>query len=165
MQNDVYLSLGSNIGDRRAYLQRAVSALTEHPHIDCRATSPVYETEPVGYTQQPAFLNMALKMKTALAPESLLQAIQTIEKACGRTREIKWGPRTLDIDILLYGNETIRTPELAIPHPHLLERAFVLVPLADLTGKTFLFPDGTSMQEALSNVSGKAGVRLYAERL
>lgn len=125
-----YLALGSNIGDRLANLRRAVAALS--PVVSVQAQSPVYETPAWGYVDQEPFLNMVLKAETVLAPAALLAHLKRLESELGRTPSFRWGPRLIDIDILLYDELVISTPELTIPHPRLPERAFVLVPLADL---------------------------------
>jgi 2-amino-4-hydroxy-6-hydroxymethyldihydropteridine diphosphokinase len=122
----VYLSLGSNLGDREANLRAALERL--HP----LRVSPIYETEPVDYTAQPMFLNLAAEVETALTPRQFLAYAQTIEHDLGRVRDIPKGPRTLDIDILFYDDAIVREPDLEIPHPRLHERRFVLEPLADL---------------------------------
>ena len=127
-----YLGLGSNIGERERLLAEAVERLSDHPSVEVTAVSPLYETEPVGVTDQPAFLNIACRILTTLDPESLLAAALDIERELGRVRTIRWGPRTIDIDLLLYDNRDIRTPALTVPHPRLMERAFVLVPLLDV---------------------------------
>src|SRR5512138_985479 len=126
----VYLALGSNIGERRDNLRRAVSALA--PEVRVSAQSPIYETPAWGYEQQPPFLNMAVGAETALPPESLLAYVKRIETELGRTPSFHWGPRLIDIDILFYDDLVLNTPDLIIPHPRLHERAFVLVPLNDL---------------------------------
>lgn len=128
----VYLSLGSNLGNRAAYLRGAVAALARLPETRVAAESAVYETPPWGKSDQPAFLNQAVALETALSPENLLAAIHHIEKDAGRQRHEHWGPRTLDIDILWYEGETRDTPALRLPHPYLTERRFVLQPLADI---------------------------------
>ena len=125
-----YLALGSNLGDRLANLRRAVAGLA--PEVQVLARSPVYETPAWGFEQQPAFLNMAVRAGTALGPDALLEHIKRLEAALGRTPTFHWGPRLIDIDILLYGDQAFESPALTIPHPRLHERAFVLVPLADL---------------------------------
>jgi 2-amino-4-hydroxy-6-hydroxymethyldihydropteridine diphosphokinase len=122
----VYLSLGSNLGDREANLRAALERL--HP----QRVSPIYETEPVDYTEQPLFLNLVAELETSLTPRELLERTQAIERELGRVRGIPKGPRTLDIDILFYGDAVVREPDLEIPHPRLHERRFVLEPLADL---------------------------------
>jgi 2-amino-4-hydroxy-6-hydroxymethyldihydropteridine diphosphokinase len=121
-----YLSLGSNIGDREANLRAALDRLQP------TRVSPIYETEPVDYTNQPWFLNLAAEIQTDLLPRQLLTLTQRIERELGRIRTIAKGPRTLDIDILLFGGVTINTKELEIPHPRMAERRFVLRPLADI---------------------------------
>lgn len=139
----VYLALGSNIGDRAGNLRAAIDRLAD-AGIAIRRESPVYETEPVGYAQQRWFLNMVVEGETTLFPMQLLTRAGKIERALGRVRTIANGPRTIDLDILLYGNAIVRTTRLEIPHPRLHERRFVLAPLADLspdlrhpvTGKT-----------------------------
>jgi len=127
-----YLGLGSNIGERERLLAEAVVRLSAHPAIDVTAVSALYETDPVGVTDQPSFLNIACRIETTLDPEALLGAALGIEQELGRVRTIRWGPRTIDIDLLLYDNREIRTPALTVPHPRLMERAFVLVPLLDV---------------------------------
>jgi len=127
-----FLGLGSNVGDRERWLAEAVRRLDERPDVRVAARSPIYETDPVGLTDQPAFLNMAVRIETSLPPESLLQATMGIERELGRVRTVRWGPRTIDIDILLYDDDSVQTPSLTIPHPRLAERAFVLVPLFDV---------------------------------
>jgi 2-amino-4-hydroxy-6-hydroxymethyldihydropteridine diphosphokinase len=122
----VYLSLGSNVGDREANLRAAIERL---PVL---RISPIYETEPVDYTDQPWFLNLVVEAETDLSPHDLLAATSRIEQELGRVRDIPKGPRTIDIDILLYGDEVVNEPILQIPHPRMAERRFVLAPLADL---------------------------------
>ena len=123
----VYLSLGSNVGDREANLRAAIQRL------DPLRVSPIYETEPVDYKDQAWFLNVVVEAETALFPRQLLARMQRIECELGRVRTVPKGPRTIDIDILLYGDVVMRTTELEIPHPRMTERRFVLQPLADLT--------------------------------
>jgi len=127
----VYLSLGTNVGDREQMLQQAVSLL-EGPDLHLLRASSVYETEPIDRLSQPWFLNLVVEAETDLFPRLLLARIQRIEKQLGRKRTIRAGPRTIDIDILFYGESVVRTPELVIPHPRLSERRFVLEPLAEL---------------------------------
>ncbi len=124
-----YIGIGSNIGDRCSYLQAAVGALNEFGSLRCSA---VYETDPVGYREQPRFLNMVVELETELAPLPLLDQLMHIERDHGRERSIRFGPRTLDLDILLYDNDYICYRNLQIPHPRMWQRAFVLVPLAEL---------------------------------
>lgn len=127
----VYLSLGSNVGNREVNLKAAVNGL-ESARVHVRRASPVYETEPVDYKNQPWFLNLVIEAETKLMPEQLLQKTLRIERDLGRTRKIPKGPRTIDIDILFYGHAVVQSPGLEIPHPRLAQRRFVLAPLADL---------------------------------
>jgi 2-amino-4-hydroxy-6-hydroxymethyldihydropteridine diphosphokinase len=127
------LALGSNLGDRLDFLQGAVDALTESTEIVPVAVSPVYETDPVGGPdEQPKFLNAVLVVDTTLSPRSLMERCQAAESAFGRTRDVPKGPRTLDVDVLAVGQRTVDDQDLQIPHPRLAERAFVLVPWADV---------------------------------
>jgi 2-amino-4-hydroxy-6-hydroxymethyldihydropteridine diphosphokinase len=127
----VYLALGSNIGDRETNLRAAIERLPA-AGIAVLRESAIYETEPVGYTKQRWFLNMVVEAETGLFPMQLLTRTGKIERALGRVRGMHNGPRTIDIDILLYGNAVVRAPRLEIPHPRMHERRFVLAPLADL---------------------------------
>ncbi|MCB0974236.1 MAG: 2-amino-4-hydroxy-6-hydroxymethyldihydropteridine diphosphokinase [Actinobacteria bacterium] len=126
-----YLALGSNLGDRTAHLQRAINGLGRHSDVDVVASSKVYETDPIG-PDQPDFLNAVLEVQTSLDALSLLRACQEQEDLAGRVRAERWGPRTLDVDVLYLGDERIDTPELVIPHPRIEERGFVLAPLRDV---------------------------------
>jgi 2-amino-4-hydroxy-6-hydroxymethyldihydropteridine diphosphokinase len=129
-----YVALGSNLGDRRATLLAAVAALAEHPDVDVVAVSSLIETDPVGVVDQPRFLNGAAALDTRLGAHDLLALLLEVERRFGREREgvPAHGPRTLDLDLLLYGDEEIDEPGLRVPHPRLAERAFVLEPLAEL---------------------------------
>jgi len=127
----IYLSLGSNLGDRAANLERAIAALSDAGARVLRRSS-IYETEPVDYLAQPWFLNCAVEAETSLPPEQLMAALQEIERLLGSKKLIARGPRIIDLDVLLYGSEIIRTAEMEIPHPRMAERRFVLVPLAEL---------------------------------
>ncbi|HTX33950.1 MAG TPA: 2-amino-4-hydroxy-6-hydroxymethyldihydropteridine diphosphokinase [Bryobacteraceae bacterium] len=127
----VYLSLGSNVGDRLANLRAALDRLAA-PDLRVVRVSPVYETEPVDYTDQSWFLNLVTEAETDLPPTALLTRAQEIETALGRVRTVPKGPRTIDIDILLYGEAVVQSARLEIPHPRMHERRFVLMPLADL---------------------------------
>jgi 2-amino-4-hydroxy-6-hydroxymethyldihydropteridine diphosphokinase len=126
------LSVGSNLGDRRSYLEAAVAGLAAAEGVRVLAVSPVYETAPVGTSGHPAYLNAVVLVATALAPRELLAAAQAIEQANGRVRVERWGPRTLDIDVLAMGSEVSDDPVVLLPHPRAHERAFVLVPWADV---------------------------------
>jgi 2-amino-4-hydroxy-6-hydroxymethyldihydropteridine diphosphokinase len=128
----VYLSLGSNLGNRKAYLQQAIDALANLLHTTLISASSVYETPPWGLKEQPAFLNLCLGLDTQLAPKALLNACLKIEKSAGRERDVRWGPRVLDIDILTYGEVQLHEHGLTLPHPQMLNRAFVLMPLNEI---------------------------------
>lgn len=154
----VYLSLGSNLGDRRLNLQEAIARLNDHPEITVTRVSSVYETAAVGYTDQPDFYNIAVEVKTTLSPKNLHKITSSTELELGRQRTIMWGPRTLDIDILLIDKQVMDTAELTIPHPRMRERAFVLLPLAELAGD-FVHPVTLETVSAMANqVDGKEGV-------
>ncbi|MBI1321483.1 MAG: 2-amino-4-hydroxy-6-hydroxymethyldihydropteridine diphosphokinase [Candidatus Hydrogenedens sp.] len=127
-----YLSLGGNVGDARANLRKALQALDETPGVEVLRVSRCYLTEPVGELNQPVFRNLAAEIKTGLAPLELLNAVKRIEQAMGRAPGPRWGPRLIDIDIILMDDTVFETPELTVPHARFRERAFVLAPLAEL---------------------------------
>ena len=127
----VFLLLGANLGDRAVTLRRAVERLREGVGPVLK-TSALYETAPWGLTDQPAFLNQAVEVETALPPLDLLKTTQAIEESLGRVRREKWGARLIDIDLLFYGNEIVDLPDLQVPHPHLPQRRFALAPLAEI---------------------------------
>lgn len=122
-----FLGLGSNIGDRRTILREAVAAIPE-----LVAVSPVYETEPVGGPEQGPYYNVVVELATTRSPRQLLELCRELEQDAGRVRRIRWGPRTLDVDVLLVGDETVDDEDLTVPHPRMTERNFVMVPLLDL---------------------------------
>lgn len=126
---------GANLGDRLATLRAAGAALRRWAGVHACESSSFYETEPVGVADQPRFLNVVFAVDSELAPETLLQVLQRIEAEHGRVRERRWGPRTLDLDLLFYTGETRTTAELTLPHPRMFERAFVLVPLRELLSR------------------------------
>ena len=158
---DVHLGLGSNLGDRMTSIVRAVEALASIGEIS--AVSSIYETAPFGVTDQPAFLNCCVALETRLAPAELLERTRRIERELGRVAGPRWGPRTADIDILLYGGRRVRTRELVVPHPGLLERAFVLVPLAEIAADRPIPGAEVNVGEALARVArAPADVRRVA---
>jgi 2-amino-4-hydroxy-6-hydroxymethyldihydropteridine diphosphokinase len=133
VETDAYIGLGSNQGDRELNLLRAVAELGKLPDSRVSGLSPFYETAPVGVAEQPDFFNAVLRLSTLLPPRELLHHLQRIENSVfHRKRTLRWGPRSMDLDLLLYGNEVITGDELTIPHPAMAERRFVLQPLADL---------------------------------
>lgn len=128
-----YLGLGTNLGQKKENLEKALEILNSHGSIQVLKVSSFYETDPVGYENQDKFLNAAVVCETSLGPYELLDFIQEIEKALKRVREIRWGPRTIDVDILLYDSlELLDEPRLIIPHPRMVEREFVLAPLSEI---------------------------------
>ena len=147
---NVFLGLGGNLGDRRETMRSAVEAIREV--IDDVRVSSLYESAAWGVTDQPAFLNAVVRGRTSLKPLDLLDAMQAIENDLGRVREQHWGPRLIDIDILLYGSAVIDEPRLRVPHRYITQRGFVLRPLADLAAGLTL-PDGSLVGELLTTVS------------
>jgi len=147
-----YVGLGSNIGDRERMLWSAVHMLTFNPEVDVAAVSSIRETDPVGLEDQPRFLNAAAAIDTELGPRALLDLLLSIERELGRTREgPRFGPRTIDLDLLLYGDEVVDEPGLAVPHPRLHERRFALEPLAELD-PDLAVPEKGSVQALLAGV-------------
>jgi 2-amino-4-hydroxy-6-hydroxymethyldihydropteridine diphosphokinase len=155
-----YVGLGANLGDALAALRRAVEELGKLGAVV--SASPVYESDPVGYTDQPAFTNAVVALETNLSPEQLLAGLLGIEAALGRERSIRWGPRTLDLDLLWYAGEQRDAAELTLPHPRAHEREFVLRPLADLDPSLEL--GGSSVAELLAELAPQ-GVRRTGDRL
>jgi 2-amino-4-hydroxy-6-hydroxymethyldihydropteridine diphosphokinase len=151
----VVLALGSNLGDRLAALQRAVDLLAEEG-ARVVASSRVFETEPVG-PPQPEYLNAVVRAQTDLEPLELLSACQRVEELLGRVRAERWGPRTIDIDVLLYDDDVVDEPELTVPHPRMTERAFVVLPLLDLDPDPVL-PDGTRLRDVRLASPTEAGL-------
>lgn len=142
-----YLSLGSNLGNRDRNLAEAVRRLGTTPGVEVRRVSSVYETAPVGGPPQGDFLNLVVELATTLSPRELLAACQAIEADLGRERTVRWGPRTIDLDVLIYEGVTSADPELTLPHPRMLERQFVLRPLAEIAPDLVL-PDGRTAAQA-----------------
>lgn len=161
---DAVLGIGSNLGDRLANLQRAVDLLAVEPGLRIVRSSRVYETDPVGGVEQPDFLNAVLEAETDLEPRSVLAATQRVEAALGRTGEIHWGPRTIDVDILLIDRLTLDGPTLTVPHPRMHERAFVLVPLLELRSDPVL-PDGRRLADVRLGPDAVGGVQPHAPPL
>lgn len=155
---DVYLSLGSNIGNREGYLKKALYELSKRSMV-IKSVSPIYETEPIGYKEQGKFLNIAILVETKLSPHELLNTINSVENSLGRERIIRWGPRTIDIDILLYGAKSLNDNDLIIPHQRMWERAFVLIPLKDINPN--ITKDGVKVEELINALPDKDGVKLY----
>lgn len=152
---DVHLGIGSNVGDRMEMIRRAIEALSSVGQT--RAVSSVYETTPFGVTDQPDFLNCCVALATELTPAELLARTRRIERDLGRLPGPRWGPRTVDIDLLLYGGRRVRTRELVVPHLGLLERAFVLVPLAEIAADQPIPGAEITVAEALARVAREPG--------
>ncbi len=149
-----YIALGSNLGDRAGHLDAALSALRSHSMISIKSVSRYWETAPVGGPpEQEHYLNAAALLETTLTPQELLQTLLAIESKQGRTRDVRFGPRTIDLDILLFGNQIVHEPNLTIPHPRLHERGFMLGPLAEIAGQAIHPVFQRSMAELLAQVS------------
>ncbi len=164
MENKAYIALGSNMGDRFGYLTQAIILLEGDEKISVVNTSSIYETDPVGYTDQDQFLNMAIEVETSLSAVELLDTCLDIELKLGRKREIKWGPRTLDLDILLYNHENIETEKLTIPHPRMSERAFVMLPLLEMDPHITLPTTGELLANDLLSIPDREGVRIWKQK-
>ncbi|MBP5856459.1 2-amino-4-hydroxy-6-hydroxymethyldihydropteridine diphosphokinase [Marivibrio halodurans] len=155
---EVLIALGANLGDRRAHLARAVEALRADMALD--ALSRLYETAPMYVADQPAFLNMAVRGRTALAPRALLDRLKEIEDALGRETTYRNGPRAIDLDILYHGDRIVSDDRLTVPHPRIAERAFVLVPLMDIAPDWIDPARGESVRAMHDAVPGRDTVRL-----
>lgn len=164
MDNIVYICAGSNQGDREHFLRFAICELAKDDKIKVMKVSSIYETEPVDYLDQPMFLNLVIQLKTAYKPTKLLQVTQNIEKKAKRNRTIRFGPRTLDLDILLYNQENIKLSHLEIPHPRMKERAFVIIPLMEIA-PFLVLPDDQRVCDIYDDLSGKEGVSLWKTRI
>lgn len=156
MNHKVFLSLGSNIGDRLSYLKNALKLIEEHQDFTTLRVSSFYETDPVGYVDQDPFLNCVLEVETDLTPYKVLEQCMGIEQILERKRIIRWGPRTIDIDILLYDELTMNDDELTIPHPRMSERAFVLIPLYEIWNEGMI--NQRSLKDHIERVDTK-GIR------
>jgi 2-amino-4-hydroxy-6-hydroxymethyldihydropteridine diphosphokinase len=157
----VYLGIGSNMGDRQQNLAQALELLSSQSEIE--QLSSIYETEPVGFKEQPFFLNAVCRISTKLSPEKLLSFIKEIEATSGRIPSFANAPRPIDIDILFYNNSVIKNPDLTIPHPRLAERAFVLVPLAEIAPELIHPQNGKTIIELLNSLENTKGVRKWTE--
>ncbi len=158
---EVYVALGSNMGDREAFLEKAVKLIDSHPDIEISRISGIYETDPIGYTEQPAFLNMAVAVQTSLPPLLLLRQLLQFEQELGRIRHQRFGPRTIDLDLLLYDDVIMEQEELMLPHPRMMERAFVLVPLNDVMTQLHPLHEQVATTAAAALQVGKDGVTLW----
>lgn len=159
----VILGLGSNLGDREQTILQAIDMLASHPAIAVRRVSSLYETTPVGFTEQPDFLNTVLVLETSLDAYELLEFCLETERSLGRVRERKWGPRTIDIDILLFNELVADDERLTIPHPRMHERCFVLVPLAEVAPETPIY-SGRLAEELAAECRSNGQLKLYKSR-
>lgn len=157
----ICLGLGSNLGDREGNIAAAVARLAAWLGVTVERVSSLYETAPVGYTDQPDFLNAVVGVRTTLTPLELLAACLAVERELGRERKIRWGPRTIDIDVLFYDDVVLDTAELTLPHPRFHERCFVLVPLAEIAGDVPVYGGRTAGELAAACDDGT--VRLYGK--
>jgi 2-amino-4-hydroxy-6-hydroxymethyldihydropteridine diphosphokinase len=155
----VYLGVGSNLGNRQGNIKKAARLLGENGNIQVVRRSSFYETEPVGYKKQPDFLNCIFEIKTSLTPLVLLKVLKNIEKKLKRVKNIKWGPRLIDLDILLYGNKVIEKTNLTIPHPEMHKRRFILAPLAEIAPEIIHPLKKKTILELYKNLSDKHKVR------
>jgi 2-amino-4-hydroxy-6-hydroxymethyldihydropteridine diphosphokinase len=158
--NETYLLLGANLGDRLHYLQEARKLIAEKIGTLAQS-SGLYETEPWGISEQPAYLNQALKLSTSLPPAELMQALLLIERELGRSRSAKWEPRNIDIDILFYGNSILNTPDLVIPHPELHRRNFALIPLLEIAPELLHPVLGKTIEELFDESQDPLDVMLF----
>ncbi|MDR7002265.1 2-amino-4-hydroxy-6-hydroxymethyldihydropteridine diphosphokinase [Neobacillus niacini] len=164
MENTALISLGSNMGNRYDYLSNAIKQLINNPKIKLVNCSSVYETDPVGYEDQDLFLNMVMEIKTNYSAHELLEICLKTEQQLGRKREIKWGPRTIDLDILMYNQENIETENLIVPHPRMHERAFVIVPLLEIHPDMIIPGMEKPLQTSLDELPDKEGVRIWKRK-
>ncbi|MDG5473800.1 2-amino-4-hydroxy-6-hydroxymethyldihydropteridine diphosphokinase [Jeotgalibacillus sp. ET6] len=161
MTSIAYLSLGSNQGEPFLNLKEALSQLQTSKGIQVSRVSSIYETDPVGVTEQNAFLNLAAEIETDKNPEELLNLCQLIEENLGRKRLVRWGPRTIDLDILLFNADMIQSDRLTIPHPRMHERSFVLIPLLEISPNLVHPGLKKSLKQQQQTLSDHAGVRLW----
>lgn len=164
MKHTAYISLGTNLGDRSENLAAALRLLQDQEEVQLEEWSSLYETEPVGYLEQNPFLNMVISVSTSLTALELLGVCQGIEQSLGRKRLIRWGPRNIDLDILLYNQENIETEQLIIPHPQMLGRAFVLVPLMEINERVKIPCAEKSLAAYLREIPDREGVQIWKRK-
>ncbi len=153
--NEIIIGLGTNLGNRKENLDKAIELLNNHEAITIESASSIYETKPVGYLEQDHFLNMVVKGRTDLKPAALLESCQAIEKKLGREKTIVNGPRIIDLDILVYNKENRQLDNLRIPHPRMHERAFVLIPLNEISPDFIIPTSGKEVSELVDQLSEK----------
>ena len=161
--NDVFVGIGGNVDSplKRAYT--AVSMLNQLNSTSVTGVSPIYTTSPVGLTDQPDFINLVVELQTALLPEQFFEELKRIEVALGRTRTIRWGPRVIDLDVLLFGDVEVNTDTLVIPHPRMLERRFVLAPLLDLRPDCVMPKSGVRLADEFERLPAQGIIRRTAD--
>lgn len=150
-----YVGLGSNLGDRRGLIREALKRLGRLEGVRVRKRSRIIETDPVGRTEQPRFLNAVAEVETQIEPAPFLRRLRAVERALGRVRHERWGPRTIDLDLLMWGDRSMATPRLTLPHPRLAERRFVLEPLAELCPRRRVPGTGRTVRGLLKVVGGR----------
>ncbi len=160
-----YISMGSNLGDRRRYLREALHLLQNEEKLSLTMVSSLYETEPVGFLEQGKFFNAALALQTRHSPHALLEILLHVESRLERRRTMRWGPRTVDLDLLFYGALVLDDPILTLPHPRVTERAFVLFPLAEIAPFLLHPLSGKTIRDHLEELPGKSGVQKLAGKL
>lgn len=159
-----YIGLGSNLGNRQQYIYQAVESLHRHPAVTVERCSSLYETAPVGLTDQPYFLNMVVVARTELNPLDLLDLLLQVEQTLGRVRDVRWGPRAIDLDLLICGHISMQDDRLELPHPRMRERAFVLIPLIEIWEQDEV-PDHLSVLQAYEHTDGKEDVHLWLKTI
>ncbi|EKN70339.1 2-amino-4-hydroxy-6-hydroxymethyldihydropteridine pyrophosphokinase [Neobacillus bataviensis LMG 21833] len=164
MENRAFIALGSNIENRYDNITSAIKWLTSHPNIELVNYSSIYETDPVGYEDQNLFLNMVIEIMTGLNAMELLEFCLKTELELGRKREVRWGPRTIDLDILIFNQENIETEKLTVPHPRMVERSFVMVPLAEITPEQRIPGVDKPLNLLLNELPDKEGVRIWKRK-
>ncbi|HZL71874.1 MAG TPA: 2-amino-4-hydroxy-6-hydroxymethyldihydropteridine diphosphokinase [Planctomycetota bacterium] len=150
-----YVGLGSNLGDRRGLIREALKRLGRLQGVRVRKRSRIIETDPVGRTRQPRFLNAVAEVETRIEPAPFLRRLRAVERALGRVRHERWGPRTIDLDLLMWGDRSMATPRLTLPHPRMAERRFVLAPLAELCPRRRVPGTGRTVRGLLKVVEGR----------
>ncbi len=161
MSERVFIGVGSNLGEREIFIEKAISAVSHLPGTKLLRRASLYETEPVGLKEQPQFLNTVIEIETSLHPRELLQALKEVERDLGRQQRERWGPREIDLDILLYGDQILDLPNLRIPHPECHRRAFVLVPLVELAPQLEHPVLGCPIENLLQVLGDERGVHLF----